>query len=176
MGGSEMKILDAQGIEVAPGQVGEVWMRPHGGPGSTYHYVGAEPRARDGWESLGDMGWMDGDGYLYLADREADMILSGGANVYPAEVEAAIDSHPLVRSSAVIGLPDDDLGQAAHAIVDTTGPLDAAALRAHLAERLAGYKLPRTFEFVNEPLRDDAGKIRRVALRTERLSRSAPNG
>jgi bile acid-coenzyme A ligase len=165
-----MKILDDQGRDAPPGQVGEVYMLPDAGPGSTYHYLGAMPKGRDGWESLGDMGWMDEEGYLYLTDRHADMILSGGANIYPAEVEAAIDSFPHVRSSAVIGLPDEDMGQRIHAIVDASGIIDPEALRAHVADKLVGYKVPRTFEFVSEPLRDDAGKVRRSALRQERLA------
>jgi bile acid-coenzyme A ligase len=167
--GSRMKILDEAGRPVPPGQVGEVYMLPDTGPGSTYHYLGAAPKSRDGWESLGDMGWMDEEGYLYLTDRHADMILSGGANVYPAEVEAAIDAFSHVRSSAVIGLPDDDLGQRVHAVVDVTGPVDVEALRAFVAERLVTYKVPRTFELVSEPLRDDAGKVRRSALRQARI-------
>jgi bile acid-coenzyme A ligase len=167
----EMKVLDPTGAEVPAGQVGEVWMRASSGPGSTYHYIGAEARALGEWESLGDMGWMDDEGYIYLTDRSTDMILSGGANIYPAEVEAAIDAHPLVRSSAVIGLPDEDLGEFVHAIVDVVDNqgLDADGLRQHLATLLVRYKIPRTFEFVHEPLRDDAGKIRRSALRAERL-------
>ena len=147
-------------------------MRPDSGPGSTYHYLGAEARsAGDGWESLGDMGWLDGEGYLYLADRRTDLILSGGANIYPAEVESAIDSHPDVRSCAVIGLPDEDLGQRVHAIVQAASGsgLTDDDLRAHLAGLLVRYKIPRTFEFVDEPLRDDAGKVRRSGLRQARL-------
>jgi bile acid-coenzyme A ligase len=121
------------------------------------------------------MGWMDAEGYLYLTDRRADMILSGGANIYPAEVEAAIDSFPGVRSSAVIGIPDEDLGARLHAIIDRPeGPADQAALLAHLADRLVRYKLPRTFEYVAEPLRDDAGKVRRKTLREERVAKKAP--
>lgn len=146
-------------------------MMPPGGQGSTYRYVGDDraPSA-DGWESLGDMGHLDSEGYLYLGDRKTDMILCGGANVFPAEVESAIDAHASVRSSAVIGLPDDDLGQRIHAIVDAPGGLTGEDLRAHLAERLVRYKIPRSFEFVNVPLRDDAGKVRRSALREARLS------
>jgi len=92
--------------------------------------------------------------------------------VYPAEVEAALDEHPRVRSSAVIGLPDDDLGSRIHAIVqsDDGTPIDVDDLRAHLADRLVRYKIPRDFEFTSEPLRDDAGKIRRSALRSQRLN------
>jgi bile acid-coenzyme A ligase len=130
-----------------------------------------------GWESLGDMGAIDADGYVYLADRQTDMILAGGSNVYPAEVEAAIDEHPRVRSCAVIGLPDDDLGSRIHAIVQTDDgtPIDIDELRAHLAERLVRYKIPRDFEFTTEPLRDDAGKLRRSALRAARIADGIPS-
>ncbi len=172
-GGRKMRILDEQGRECKPGEIGEVFMMPSGGQGSTYRYIDAEVRATgDGWETLGDLGYLDEDGYLYLVDRKTDMIVTGGANVYPAEVEAAIDSHPAVRSSAVIGLPDGDLGQRIHAIVDAPGGLDDDELRAHLAERLVRYKIPRSFEWVEAPLRDDAGKVRRSALREARIERS----
>ena len=167
----EMKIVDEEGNVVAPNVVGEVYMRPKAGPGTTYRYIGADAKVIDGgWESLGDMGRMDEDGYLYLSDRQTDMILSGGANIYPAEVEAAIDSFPGVRSSAVIGLPHTDLGNTIHAIIDAPGGTVAQdALLAHLGERLVRYKIPRTIEFVSEPLRDDAGKVRRKQLREERM-------
>jgi bile acid-coenzyme A ligase len=163
-----IRVLDETGHDVAPGQIGEIYMMPDDGPGTTYHYVGAEPKSLDGWESLGDMGRMDEEGYVYLADRQTDMILRGGSNVYPAEVEGAIDAHPQVRSSAVIGLPDEDLGQRVHAIVDTPQGVTEDELRAHLAERLVRYKIPESFEFASEPLRDDDGKVRRSALRDER--------
>ena len=117
------------------------------------------------------MGHLDADGWLYLADRRVDLIISGGANIYPAEVEAAIDAFPGVLCSVVIGLPDADLGQRAHALVETLdGTLDEAALRAFLRTRLAPFKQPRTFEATRERLRDDAGKVRRSALRAVRLT------
>ena len=168
--GGEITVLDADGEPVPPGTVGEVWLRS-GRSEPTYRYVGTEARTREGgWESLGDLGWVDGDGYLYLADRMQDMILSGGANIYPAEVEAVINEHPAVRSCAVIGLPDDDLGSRAHAIVEADeGTVDPEDLRAFVRERLVAYKVPRTWELVRESLRDDAGKVRRVALRADRL-------
>jgi bile acid-coenzyme A ligase len=97
------------------------------------------------------------------------MILVGGANVYPAEVEAALSEHPAVLSSAVIGLPDEDTGNTVHAIVQLAGQVSDDELRAHLRTRLVPYKVPRTFERVVEPLRDDAGKIRRSALRAARV-------
>jgi bile acid-coenzyme A ligase len=169
-GGRKVRILDRDGNPLGAGEVGLVYFLPPGGAGSTYHYLGATGRRNeDGWETLGDLGYLDEDGYLYLTDRETDMIVSGGANVYPAEVEAAIDAFGSVRSSAVIGLPDEDLGQRVHAIVDAPDGLDESALLAHLKEHLAHYKVPRSFEVVSEPLRDDAGKVRRSALRAERL-------
>jgi bile acid-coenzyme A ligase len=167
----EMKVLDEDLNEVPRGTVGEIYMRSSSGA-VTYRYIGADAkRIDDGWESLGDLGWIDDDGYVYLSDRLGDMILSGGANIYPAEVEAAIDEHDAVRSSAVIGLPDEDLGNCVHAIVDLApgSSVTDDELRVHLAERLVRYKIPRTFEYVDEPLRDDAGKIRRSALRDARV-------
>ena len=169
--GGEAKVCDAEGNELPPGEEGEVWMRSARATPS-YRYVGAEARTLDGgWESLGDMGRIDEDGYLYLGDRATDMILVGGSNVYPAEIEAALDHHPAVRSSAVIGLPDDDIGNRIHAIVEAD-PADVTTdeLLAYVAEQLSPYKRPRSFELVDEPLRDDAGKVRRSQLRAARLS------
>lgn len=168
----EMKTFDVDGNVLSPGNVGEIYMRrPEGSP-PTYNYRGAMARTLPGgWESLGDLGYFDPDGYLYLADRRTDMILVGGSNVYPAEVEAAIDEHPLALSSAVVGLPHEDMGSSIHAIVQGRPGLTAEALLAYLAERLVSYKLPRTIELVEEPLRDEAGKVRRTQLRDERLAR-----
>jgi bile acid-coenzyme A ligase len=96
------------------------------------------------------------------------MILSGGANIYPAEVEVALSEHPDVVSSAVIGLPDEDLGNRIHALVQVSKPINEDELRTFLSERLVRYKVPRTFEFTSDAVRDDAGKVRRSALRDER--------
>lgn len=163
----EMSVRGPDFAELPPGQVGDIWMRTIDGP-PTYHYLGATAEERDGWETLGDMGHLDSDGYLYLADRRTDMVLVGGANVYPAEVEGVLDAHPDVLGSAVIGLPDDDYGQVVHAIVHAPASVEES-LRAHVAGRLAPYKTPRSYEFVDQPLRDDAGKVRRSALRAERV-------
>jgi bile acid-coenzyme A ligase len=166
----EMMVADIDGNPLPPGDKGEIWMR-NTGDKATYRYIGAEPRTLDGgWESLGDLGWFDEDGYLYLADRMQDMILSGGANIYPAEVEAALLEHPAVRSVCVIGLPDEDRGNIVHAIVEADpATVDTAELLAFAGERLVRYKLPRSVEFVDTPLRDDSGKMRRSALRAQRL-------
>ncbi len=143
--------------------------------GITYHYLGAEPKRRpDGWESLGDIGRLDADGYLYLGDRLADMILRGGANIYPAEVEAAVSAHPKVRSCVVVGLPDQEFGQRVHAICELTDATDAQSVADSmgdfLADRLSRYKHPESFEIVSVGVRDDSGKVRRTLLRDERAA------
>jgi bile acid-coenzyme A ligase len=166
-----VKITAENGDELPVGEMGEVWMRSLR-ESPTYRYVGATARTLDGgWESLGDMGRLDAEGYLYLGDRASDMILSGGANIYPAEIESALQEHPHVRSCAVIGLPDDDKGNIVYAIVEATREqVSEDDLKSFLGERLVAYKVPRIFEFVDVPLRDDAGKVRRSALREERLN------
>jgi len=171
----EMKVFGEDGAERPAGEAGEIYMRRAEGTAETYRYVGATPKTLPGgWESLGDLGWFDADGYLYLADRRTDMILVGGSNVYPAEIEAALEEHPAVQSCAVIGLPDDDLGARIHAIVNAKGEVSAEDLKAHLKDRLVTYKQPRSFEFVDEPVRDDAGKVRRTALRDARIAAGQP--
>jgi len=167
----EMKVFGEDGAELPPGEVGEIYMRRAAGTPETYKYVGATPKILPGgWESLGDLGRFDEEGYLYLADRRTDMILVGGSNVYPAEIEAALQEHPAVESCAVIGLPDDDLGSRIHAIVNAKGEVSAEELKAHVKDRLVTYKQPRGYEFVDEPVRDDAGKVRRTALRDARIA------
>ena len=167
-----VKILDDAGAQCPPGQMGEVYFMPTAGAGSTYTYRGAtSQRNNEGWESVGDMGYLDEDGYLYLGDRRADMIIINGRNIYPAEIEGAIERYSSVRSCAVIGLPDGESDQIIHAIVDSeSASLDDDTLKAHLKELISSYKIPRSFEYVNSPLRNDAGKVRRSALRVERLN------
>lgn len=163
-------ICGADGSELPVGEQGEVWLHSLRAE-PAYRYVGATARALPGgWESLGDMGWLDEDGYLYLGDRLQDMILTGGANVYPAEVEAALQEHRAVRSVAVIGLPDADMGSIVHAIVEADAEtVSEDELLAFAAERIARYKVPRSLEYTDQPLRDDAGKLRRGALRAQRI-------
>ncbi|HZU49372.1 MAG TPA: AMP-binding protein [Mycobacterium sp.] len=169
----EMKVLDDDGRECPPGVVGEIYMRPSPGTPPTYRYVGVSAKTRDGWDSLGDLGYFDADGYLYLSDRRVDMFTVGGRNVYPAEIENALSAHPDVLSCLVVGVPDDDLGQVPYALVQTSGgsTLDEQALQAFLREHIAAYKVPRTVEFVDAPLRDDAGKARRSAVRADVITR-----
>lgn len=168
----QIRLVDLDGQEVTePGATGEIFTRvPEGNP-PTYRYIGAEPNSLEGWSSLGDMGTFDADGYLHLHDRRGDMVTIGGMNVYPAEIEAALIEHPDVQTTAVIGLPDDDMGNRLHAIVQPRdgSPVGSDELREFLTERLSRQKVPRTIELVTRSLRDDAGKIRRSALRAERL-------
>ncbi|MBB5705473.1 AMP-binding protein [Sphingopyxis panaciterrulae] len=165
----EMKVVGPDGESLPPGEVGEIYMRPASPDSLTYRYLGAEAKTLPGgWQTLGDLGWFDADGYLFLADRRSDLILVGGANVYPAEIEGALEEHPAVQSCAVVGLPDEDMGARVHAIVQVNGPVTEAELLAHLTDRLVTYKVPRSFEFVDESLRDEAGKVRRMALRDAR--------
>lgn len=170
--GTEMKILREDGTCCDVGEIGEIYFRSGDGAGPTFRYIGAQRTEIDGWSSLGDLGHVDADGFLYISDRRTDLIISGAVNIYPAEVEAAIDRHPAVRTSVVIGLPDEDLGSRVHAIVQLIpdAELDEATLCDHLSSLIARYKLPRSFEFVFEDIRDDAGKARRSRMRQIRIA------
>lgn len=171
--GSRLRIIGEDGNDAPTGETGEIYFLPNDGVGSSYHYLGATPKRRpDGWESLGDIGRLDAEGYLYLGDRLADMILRGGANIYPAEVEAAVMAHPKVRSCVVVGLPDPELGQRVHAIVELADSAEAQTvidgMAGFLGDLLSRYKQPQSFEIVSVGPRDDSGKVRRTMLRDER--------
>jgi long-chain acyl-CoA synthetase len=166
----EMRIVDPiGGRECAPGEVGEVWLRaPNVMAG--YYNRAAETAAAltsDGWLRTGDGGYRDDDGYLFLTDRIKDMIVSGGENIYPVEVEEVLSQHPGVRDVAVIGVPDDRWGETVMALVVVApgATVDAEELVAFARERLAGYKLPRSVEFVDELPRSPAGKVLKRELR-----------
>lgn len=162
IGGARLRILDADGNEVKPGIQGEIFAMPPGGPSSSYRYIGAERRqTADGWESVGDVGWVDGEGFLYLADRKDDLIITGGINVWPAEVEAALLEHSQIRSCAVYGVPDADLGAVVHAVIETDANLTLPELAEFLGDHLAKAKHPRSIELSATPVRDDAGKFRK---------------
>lgn len=169
---TEIRILDAERRPLPPGEVGEVFSRFAGGP-AQYRYLGAAAleTVEDDFSSVGDLGYLDAEGYLYLADRRVDLIISGGANVVPAEVESVLTQHPAVRDAVVIGLKDEDLGRRVHAIVELAAGHDAAVLPQldrHMRTLLAGYKVPRNYEIVAALPRDEAGKIRKSTLRDER--------
>jgi bile acid-coenzyme A ligase len=170
---SEVHILNSAGDELPRGEVGEIFMRNLPPVAEPFRYLGSPPPAStpDGFISVGDLGWVDADGYLYIADRRVDMIVSGGANIYPAEVEAVLSEHAGVADVVVIGLLDPEWGKRVHAVIqprDSNRPPTASELKAFCRERLAAYKAPRTYEFVLDFPRSDAGKIQRSAMVAER--------
>ncbi len=166
--GTEVRILGESGQELAAGEIGDIFLRTEGVPG--YRYLGDVPRLRstpDGFATAGDMGSVDSDGYLYLADRRVDMIVTGGANVFPAEVEAALIDHPLVADVVVIGLRDPEWGRRVHAIIEPVSLDEPPAfddIRAYAKSRLASYKVPKTIEVVESIPRSAATKVNRGAL------------
>ena len=174
--GAEVKILDESGAEVPTGEIGEIYLKTVVA-GAGYRYIGqpTPPPNPDGFASFGDMGYVDADGFVYIADRRRDMVVTGGANVYPAEVEAVISEHPGVLDVVVVGLPDPEWGHRVHAIVqasDPGAPPTADDLRAHCKARLASYKVPKSYELVDQIPRTAAGKLNRSALVDERATTS----
>ncbi len=164
-----IKILDGDGRELPTGESGEVFMWLDVWPDFTYAGDDEKRRAieRDGLISCGDIGYVDAEGYLYLNDRRSDMVISGGVNIYPAEIEACLLSLPGVRDCAVFGIPDDEFGEAlaAHVELHDGTRLSADAVRDHVHANLAGYKTPRVVEFSESLPREDSGKIFKRRLR-----------
>ncbi len=176
--GVRLHICDDDGNELPPGEVGRICFE--GAPRFAYHNAPDKTEAaynRHGWATLGDLGRVDEDGWLFLSDRRADLILSGGVNIYPAEVEAALAPHPDVAEVAVVGIPHEEFGEQVHAVIVPRDPrADQAALRAGLEalarEHLAGPKRPRSYEFAEELPRSEAGKLLRRILKERYLSPS----
>lgn len=172
VGGTEATVLDADGKRCAPGDIGEVFLRTPTYAGSTY--LGKAPQldhTPDGFFSVGDLGYLDEDGFLYIVDRRVDMIITGGANVYPAEVETALVDHPKVADVVVIGLHDPEWGRRVHAIVEPADPDDPPTfdeVRSFVKHRLLAYKVPKSIEIVGEIPRSAATKVNRRRLIDER--------
>lgn len=160
------RALDAQGQEVEPGDIGEICVR---GPGLMRGYWGDEAATAeitvDGWIRTGDLGFIDRDGLIRLIDRSKDLIIRAGQNVYPSEIERALQTHPAVRDAAVVGVPDEDFGEVPLAYVVVEEGTGTVELQAHLAQRLASYKRPRRIEFIDQVPRNPAGKIIKKLLR-----------
>lgn len=167
--GVRMAIQDTQGRALPQGQAGLIYVHQPAFP--DFSYIGnAEARSRierDGLKTLGDIGYLDEDGFLFIVDRAADLVISGGVNIYPAEIEAVLQMMPGVADCAVFGIPDDEFGEALAAVVQvrTAASLDAAAVQEFLAQRLARYKVPKVVEFATELPREDTGKIFKRKLR-----------
>jgi long-chain acyl-CoA synthetase len=167
--GATIKIFDADGKELGPGEIGEVYLRIGGFPDFTYNGMDDKRREveRAGLITCGDVGYTDGDGYLFLCDRVRDMVISGGVNIYPAEIEAVLIGMPGVQDCAVFGIPDEEYGEQLAAYVE---PQDGAALnveavKTYLRERIAAYKVPKLVKFERGLPREDSGKIFKRKLR-----------
>jgi long-chain acyl-CoA synthetase len=164
-----VKVLDADGTVLPAGQSGEIYMWLEVWP--DFSYAGDEEKRRsverDGLVSCGDIGYLDADGYLYLNDRRSDMVISGGVNIYPAEIEACLLAMPGVRDCAVFGIPDDEFGEAVHAVVQVHPgeEITEDQVKAFLRDRIAGFSVPKRVEFRDELPREDSGKIFKRKLR-----------
>ncbi|GAA0981208.1 fatty-acid--CoA ligase FadD4 [Acrocarpospora macrocephala] len=175
--GISLQIRDDHGVSLPPGEIGTIWVRG----GYEFAYSGAAVSAAsdqegpaDGFRTAGDVGYLDEDGFLYVGDRRADLILSGGVNIYPAEVEAALVTEPTVADAVVVGVPDTEWGQRVVAVVELkpgeeAGEEAVERLRRHLAPRLARFKSPREYRFVDSVHRTSLGKVNRTRILDEVL-------
>jgi fatty-acyl-CoA synthase len=165
-----LHILNEDGNELPPNQAGEIYFEG----GFDFEYLndpGKTAKSRDehGWKTVGDIGYLDEEGYLYLTDRRHHMIISGGVNIYPQEAENMLVTHPKVMDAAVFGIPDDEMGQSAKGVVQTVDPADATdefgdELQGWLRDRLAHYKCPRSISFEPQLPRTDTGKLYKQEL------------
>jgi len=167
--GAELRFIGDDGRELPPGQIGEIFSRIAGNPDFTYHNK-PEKRSeidRAGFITSGDVGYIDEDGYVFICDRKRDMVISGGVNIYPAEIEAVLHAVPGVHDCAVFGIPDAEFGEALMAVVEPLpgAALDLADIRAQLKKSLADYKVPKHIEIGSNLPREDSGKIFKRRLR-----------
>ncbi|WP_433363851.1 acyl-CoA synthetase [Actinoplanes sp. CA-142083] len=169
--GSRVRVLDPEGNDAAAGQPGTVYLQMGD---ATFEYLGDPEKTRESWRgrmfTVGDIGYLDDEGYLYLCDRKSDIIISGGVNVYPAEIENELAVHPAVADVAVFGIPHEEWGEEIKAVVQPeagvqAGPELTGELLAFLAGRLAKFKLPRSVDYVDELPRDPNGKLYKRLLR-----------
>jgi long-chain acyl-CoA synthetase len=170
---------DDDAIPLPPNTEGSVWIKSD--PAERFVYHGDEAKTagayRGDYFTLGDVGYLDEDGYLFLTDRSAHLIVSGGVNIYPAEVDAVLLEHPAVGDAATIGVPDDEWGESVMAVVEPTAGIEptevlATELIEHCRARLAGFKCPRAVDFVTQLPRQDNGKVAKHKLRDEYRSRA----
>ncbi len=169
---SEIKILDDDGKEQPPNTPGTVWIKPPGAAQFEYHKD--KKKTSDSWKNgfftVGDIGYLDEDGWLFLSDRKADMVISGGVNIYPAEIENVLVQHPKVADVGVIGVPNEEWGEELKALVELGEGIEPSdeligELAAYCRENLAGYKVPKSFEFRESLPRTDTGKLLKRELR-----------
>jgi long-chain acyl-CoA synthetase len=175
-----VRILDGEGAEVAAGEIGTVYLKAPEAASARFEYYKAPDKTDGAYQgqhfTLGDVGYVDGDGYLFLTDRSAHLIITGGVNVYPAEIEGIMLEHPAVGDVGVVGLPDDEWGEIVVAVVEpqpgSAGSDDlAAGLIEWCRDRIAHYKCPRRVEFVEALPRHDNGKLYKHQLREQLRSK-----
>jgi acyl-CoA synthetase (AMP-forming)/AMP-acid ligase II len=175
-GGIQMKVVTDEGADAAPNEPGELFVRTglvmdgyHRSEETLTELTPASGSGNSEWHSVGDVAYVDDEGYVYICDRKKDMIISGGVNIYPAEIEAVLHSHPQVLDVAVFGIPDDEWGERVHAIVQAKPgeTIDIDELRAFAEPLLASYKRPRAYELRDELPRTDSGKLLKRVLRDE---------
>ena len=163
--GVEIRILDEAGTVLAPRDQGLIYIKPSHG---RFHYHRDEEKTRAAWRddafTVGDVGYLDEDGYLYVTDRASDMVIRGGVNIYPREVEEVLHTHPAVVDCAVFGVPDDRNGEELKAVVEADG-VEADQLREYCRDHLAGFKVPKYVELVPSLPRDPSGKVLKRRLR-----------
>jgi long-chain acyl-CoA synthetase len=168
--GQEIRLVGAGGEDAPDGEPGELMVR-NSWLAEYYQRPDATGKSmHDGFFSVGDVAYRDAEGYYFICDRRIDMVISGGVNIYPAEIEAALHAHPAVMDAAVIGVPDEQWGESVKAVVQLRAGAAATKqmeveLIAFCAERLASYKKPRTVDFVEELPRDAAGKLLKRRIR-----------
>jgi len=169
VGRAAIRILDEAGRELPTGEIGTIYAHQPAYSDFSYHGNDAARRAveRDGLVSVGDMGYLDDEGFLFVCDRASDMVISGGVNIYPAEIEHVLITLPGIADCAVVGIPDEEYGEAlaAQVVAEAGVALDAEAIRQALAERIAGYKVPRRIDIVDALPRDDNGKVQKRKIR-----------
>lgn len=172
-GGIEIRLIREDGTEAAVGEPGVMWIRS---PGTFDEYYKApektdETKLEDdpSWRTVGDIAYRDDEGFYYVCDRQSDMIISGGMNIYPAEIEAVLHAHPAVMDAGVFGIPNEEWGEQVHAVVQLKDGATATSeeLEALCREHLAGYKVPRSFEFRDSLPRTESGKLLKRTLRDE---------
>jgi fatty-acyl-CoA synthase len=175
LGGNEARLLDEAGRPVADGQVGELYVRNammmdgyHADSGAT------ADASREGFISVGDLAYRDADGYYYLADRKSDLVISGGVNIYPQEIEQRLYAHPAVQEAAVVGVPDPEWGErlVAFVVLRRQARVTAEELIEHVREQLADFKRPREVFFVESLPRNPTGKVLKGELRAQAQAHS----